>query len=54
MVISLCANELGCAARAQRFCENDSDSSCDSSRVILWKTWLQSSRITIFLNVIWV
>jgi len=24
---------------------------CDSSRVILWKTWLDLSRVTIFLNV---
>ena len=35
-----------CPSGTQRFCKNDSDSSPESlivSRVILWKTWLDSS-----------
>jgi len=38
----------------QRFCKNDSDSSLESltvTRLILRKTWLQSSQVTVFLNL---
>jgi len=54
MLISLCANSCVCPSGAQRFCKNDSDSNLESltvTRVILWKTWLESCRVTIFLNV---
>jgi len=36
-----------CSSEAWGFCKNDSD----PSRFILWKTWLETSRVTIFLNV---
>jgi len=56
MIISLYANKLGLLIRGSEILQKwlwleSRVIDCDSSRVILWKTWLESSRVTIFLNV---
>ena len=53
LFLSVQTNWVG-PSRAQRFCKNDSDPSLESlivTRVILWKTWLESGRVSIFLKV---
>jgi len=56
MIISLYANKLGLSIRGSEILQiwlwlESRVIDCDSSRVILWKMWLESSRVTIFLNV---
>jgi len=56
MIIYLYANKLGLPIRGSEILQKwlwleSRVIDCDSSRVIMWKTWLESSRVTIFLNM---